>query len=54
MTIKVVKVSGLDSRHRESPTGRIFFLPRSSPHAARVVKTIPERGIMPNTNICLQ
>jgi hypothetical protein len=36
-----------------TPTGRILFLPWSSPYAATIVKDAPETGIMPGTNKCL-
>jgi hypothetical protein len=43
----------VSSRRRELPDVRNFFLHRSSPYVARVVKFGPERGIMLSTNICL-
>jgi hypothetical protein len=33
---------------------RNIYLPRPSPHAARVVKSAPEGGIMPDANIRLR
>jgi hypothetical protein len=42
------------SRRQEHLSARNFYLGRSSPYAARVVKPAPELGMMPGTNICLR
>ena len=47
-------IAGEPSRHREFPCARNFFLNRSSPYVAGVVKPDPERNIMPDANICLR
>jgi hypothetical protein len=46
-------IAGEPSRHREFPGARKFFLNRSSPYVAGVVKPDPERNIMLDANICL-